>query len=86
MARTNLPIVAWDMVEPGRDYRGEWRGHRLRVHQDGKVGMMWAGSINGGRVLRARSRVNAQKRLLVELAKRWKEEETASAAAIHHPQ
>jgi ribosome modulation factor len=67
MGHKDLPTVVWRTVHPGREYRSEWCGHHLRIFYDGKVGGMWAGSIDGSRVLRARHINNARRRLLAEL-------------------
>ena len=76
MRRRNglFPIVSFQEVEAGREYRGEWRGYKLIVHAATNVGTMWEGYINGGRVLRARTRANAINRLKDAVGQRYREE------------
>lgn len=72
--RTGSPIIIWKEIVPAREFRGEWRGYRLTIHQAVNVGVMWEGFINGGRVLRARRLKTARERLGKEVAKRWERE------------
>jgi hypothetical protein len=48
------PCIPWSLDADRQEWRAEWRGLQLRVYKNVKVGVMYEGLINGGRVVRAR--------------------------------